>query len=145
MRKTKEITISDTASRDDGRVYLITEMPASQTEKWALRVLAALVKGGFDTSLIGEGGGSMETLVRAGLESVLGRLDFYDLEPLLDEMMGCVQIAPSAGITRKLMEEDVEEVKTRLLLRREVFALHVDFFEAAAPSTSISPKVETIG
>ncbi len=133
MRKTKEITIHDPKSRDDGRVYLITEMPSSQTEKWAFRVMSALVKGGFDTSLFGEGKtGNMETLVRAGLESVLGRLDFFDLEPLLDEMMGCVQMVPSAGIIRKLMEEDVEEVKTRLLLRREVFALHVDFFDSAA-------------
>lgn len=146
MRKTKEITISDAPSRDNGATYLITEMPASQTEKWALRVLAALVKGGFDTSLIGvetEGGGGMETLVRAGLESVLGRLDFFELEPLLDEMMSCVQIVPSPGISRRLVEEDVQEVKTRLLLRREVFALHVDFFAAAAPSTSISQTVGT--
>ncbi len=145
MRKTKELTISDADSRDNGRTYLITEMPASQTEKWALRVLAALVKGGFDTTLIGEGGGGMETLVRAGLESVLGRLDFYELEPLLDEMMRCVQVKSSAGIIRNLLEEDIDEVKTRLLLRREVFVLHIDFFDNAAPSTLTSQKVETDG
>lgn len=132
-RKTKEITITDEASRDNGRKYLITEMPASQCEKWALRVLSTLVKGGFDPSLVGDAGGDMEKLVRAGLETVLGKIDFYDMEPLLDEMMACVQAVSTAGIARKLVEEDIEEIKTRLALRREVFALHVDFFENAAP------------
>lgn len=137
MRKTKEITISDDSSRDNGRKFLITEMPASQTERWALRVLASLTKAGFEIPDEAQG---MEAVVRSGLETVLGKLDFYDLEPLLDEMMGCIQVVSSAGITRKLLEEDIEEVKTRLILKREVFALHVDFFGDAGLSTLTSPK-----
>lgn len=148
MRKTKEITISDASSRDNGTMYLITEMPASQTERWALRVLAALTKSGFDPALLAidrDDPAGMETLVRAGLETVLGRLDVHDLEPLLDEMMTCVQVSPSPGITRRLVEEDIQEVKTRLLLKREVFKLHVDFFENADPSTLTSQEAKTAG
>jgi len=53
--------------------------------------------------------------------------------------MGCVKIMPDPGrplIVRGLIEDDVEEVRTRVKLRMELVKLHLDFSEAAALSTS---------
>ncbi|MCI0152402.1 hypothetical protein KNO81_42165 [Paraburkholderia sediminicola] len=58
------------------------------------------------------------------------RIDFHDAELLLDEMMGCVSIQPNPAdpkIVRGLIPDDIEEVNTRVLLRREVFRLHTGF------------------
>ncbi|MEG4669546.1 hypothetical protein UXP85_25165, partial [Enterobacter cloacae] len=58
-----------------------------------------------------------------------------DARPLLDELMKCVQAVPNPAdqnIKRPLIDDDTEEVMTRLKLRGEVFKLHVDFLTAAA-------------
>ena len=47
MRKTKLITI-ESDNRDNGKSYLITEMSASQVEKWAAKAFFALAKSGFE-------------------------------------------------------------------------------------------------
>ena len=57
-------------------------------------------------------------------------LNFDEMEPLLDQMMECVTIIPDPkvqAITRPLIEDDIEDVATRVMLRTEVFQLHVDF------------------
>ncbi|EPK3139487.1 hypothetical protein [Enterobacter cloacae] len=49
--------------------------------------------------------------------------------------MKCVQAVPNPAdqnIKRPLIDDDTEEVMTRLKLRGEVFKLHVDFLTAAA-------------
>ena len=66
------------------------------------------------------------------------KIPFDAAKPLLDEMMGCVQIVPSANIKRPLIEDDIEEVKTRLLIRKAIWDLHMDFFLDADKSTSES-------
>ena len=48
-------------------------------------------------------------------------------EPLLDEMLTCVEVLSDAG-TRKLIADDFQDVKTILKLRKEVLAMHIDFF-----------------
>jgi hypothetical protein len=58
-----------------------------------------------------------------------------EAKPLLDELMECVQCVPDSAnqhIKRRLIDDDIEEIATRLKLRAEVFKLHVDFFQAAA-------------
>ena len=62
---------------------------------------------------------------------------------LLDEMMACVQYQPNPAkpeVVRGLIADDIEEVMTRLQLRKAVFDLHVDFSQAAATSTSASAQ-----
>jgi len=60
--------------------------------------------------------------------------------------MGCITIKPdprNPAITRPLLDDDIEEVKTLLELRMEVLKLHTDFFDSVSPSTSepeISPR-----
>lgn len=137
MRKTKIVTI-ETENRDKGKTYLLTEMPAAQAEKWAARAFLALAKSGVEIP---------DDVAAAGLAGVavsglaaLSRIDWRDAEPLLDEMMACVKIQEKL-LTRVLdpNAEDIEEVATRLLLRKELLELHLGFSLAAKPSISPAP------
>ena len=134
MRKTKTVTINDEKSRDNGKSYLLTEMPVDKAEKWAARALLAILKSGGEVAPGAEG---MAGLAGIGI-TALARIAWEDAEPLLDEMMGCVKACPSPTITRPLLDgaDDIEEVKTMLSLRKEIFSLHFDFFDLAVDSTS---------
>lgn len=128
MRKTKEITIDNERSRDNGKTFLITEMDSVKAEKWAMRVLFAMNK----TAVIMpdmENAGVAE-LIRLGVQSALS-MNFADAEPLLDEMWECVQIVEPA-VTRKPTKSDIEEFATRFMLRKEIILLHIGFFSDAA-------------
>ncbi|MGF6604574.1 hypothetical protein P3T23_009330 [Paraburkholderia sp. GAS448] len=127
MRKQIIYTVS-AEGRDHGKVFQLTEMPADQAEKWAIRVLLALGRAGIDLPPGIEREG-MAAMARVGLEALM-RIDFHDAEPLLDEMMGCVRFQPNPAdpkVVRALIADDIEEVATRVLLRREVFRLHTGF------------------
>lgn len=133
-RKTVEYVISDD-NRDKGKRFVLTEMPASQGEAWATRAILALMSGGVD---LPEG---YENLGMAGIAEVglkaLGQLDYQTLEPLLAEMMGCIEIKPNPAdpnLKRTLIEEDIEEISTRIKLRAEVWKLHTGFLQAVAQS-----------
>ena len=124
MRKTKIITI-DKEGRDKGKIFLITEMSATEGESWAGRALFAALNAGAEIP---------EEIVGAGLAGVaylgikaFSKVPFEAAEPLFREMMDCVQFSFKGG-TRKLIEDDIEEISTRLILRKEVMKLHLDFF-----------------
>lgn len=126
-RKTQTLTIA-ADGRDHGKAYFLTEMPAARSEKWALRALLALSKSGVSLP-DGVHTLGMAALMAVGLRALLG-LPFADVEPLLDEMLVCVQFVPDASrpaVMRALVPDDIEEVQTMLLIRSEVFALHVGF------------------
>lgn len=140
MRKTAAITIT-AEGRDLGRQYLITELSASAAEDWAIRAFMAIAKGGME---IPDGvPASIAGIAILGFKALAG-MDPTTAKPLLDEMMSCVQVLTSSGIARKPMEEDIEEVATRLQLRKEVFELHTGFFERAArlKSTTSASKAQ---
>ena len=134
-RRFKLLTI-DAEGRDKGKVFRLTEMPAYKAEKWAARALLALLASGLDVP---------DETAKAGLAGVasmgLGaftRLEWEKTEPLMDEMMECVQFVPSPGVVRSVMTQadDIEEVSTYLTLRREVLELHLGF--SIADKLSIS-------
>lgn len=133
MRKTADITITD-EGRDKGKVFRLREMSAMQAEKWAARALLALAKSGVDIpDEISEMG--MAGMVALGIKSLVG-VSFRDAEPLLDEMLGCIKIVPDPArpqIERPLIDGDIEEVRTLVTLRKEVFTLHTGFSLPAAP------------
>ncbi|WP_244936729.1 hypothetical protein [Methylobacterium currus] len=141
-RKTKYITIEDD-NRDNGKTFLITEMPASQAEKWGAKALLALTTAGAEIPDDVEGAG-MAGLARMGIEA-LTTLRYDDVAPLMDEMFACVQICPDRRnhqVFRRLEEDDIEEVVTRLKLRKEILALHIDFFtegNRSGPSQTHQP------
>lgn len=140
MRKEIDITISD-EGRDLGKVFHIREMPASQAEKWAMRALMAVGKSGID---IGEGfaAGGMKNVAILGVYALV-RMNFGDAEPLLDELMDCVSIKPSPTIARKLIEDDVEEVATRIKLKQAVLELHTGFSFGGSLSAQTSQMPTT--
>lgn len=122
-----------TPGRDLNKTFRLTEMPAAQGEKWAMRALLALVAGGVDLPEGFEDSG-MAGLATVGLRALSG-LQWKDAEPLLDEMMACVQVLPDSKksyLVRPLLEGDIEEVRTRIELRTQVWKLHTDFLMPGA-------------
>lgn len=147
MRKSTEIVIDNDGGRDAGKVFVITEMPATQAEKWAMRALLALAKSGVELPDNPAGVG-MASIATMGLQS-LTKLSFADAEPLMDEMFRCVQIRPdpSKPFTRHLVEAgpngegaDIEEITTRVRLRAEVLTLHLGFFQPGSTETTTSVR-----
>lgn len=139
-RRTKHVPITE-EGRDKGKTFLITEMAPSKAEAWAYRVLLALANSnaqmpeGFEQT-------GMAGLAQIGLRGLMG-LPWIVAEPLLKEMFECVQICPepkNLAFTRALEpaggdgDYDIEEVTTRIKLRKEIFALHVDFSSAGIQS-----------
>jgi hypothetical protein len=140
MRKTKMVQITD-EGRDKGKSFLLTEMPAAKAEKWAMRVLLLVAQSGAD--IPGGANSGMAGLAALGIQTILGGMHFEAFEPLLDQMMTCVQIIPDLkqpDYFRPLIDDDVnadiEEITTRIKLRVEVFNLHVNFSFGDLLSTS---------
>lgn len=103
-------------------------MSATRAEKWALRVISAAARAGVDLPDDATSGG-MQTLAIVGMQAIL-RASFTDLEPLLDEMLECVTIKPDKDnhmIVRKLIDDDIEEMRTLIELRRAILELHLGF------------------
>lgn len=125
--KTKLVPITEDG-RDVNKLFLITEMPAVQAEKWGWRTFGACARAGVDIPDDAVERGLAGLLV-VGLLS-LARIHWHEAEPLLDEMFSRVQIIPNPlmiEVVRPLVESDIEEVATRLKLRKEVVELHLGF------------------
>lgn len=141
MRRTKIVTITS-EGRDKNKQFLITEMSADQGERWAYRTLLALSRGGFELPPgIFEAGMAglaaiVPYLVVIGFRS-LHAARWEELEVLLDEMMPCIKYQPPvAGLEAQEIiggvNSQIEEIKTRVELRKEVLMIHVDPFALAA-------------
>lgn len=130
-----------TAGRDAGKVFRLTEMPAAQAEKWAVKAFLAAAKGGIQLpDNIADSGFAGIAQVGFGLLSNMPPELAFDL---LDEMMACIQFQPNPAkpeVVRGLVDDDIEEVLTRIHLRKAVFDLHVDFSLAAGPLNSALPQ-----
>jgi hypothetical protein len=142
-RKTLTYTVT-AAGRDQGKAFLITEMPASQSEEWATRALFTAMNCGVEVpdELLSSG---LAGLAALGIKS-LAKVPFDMAKPLFDQMMGCVQIIPDRAnpeFVRPLIEDDIEEIGTRLMLRKAILSLHMDFFRGAAPLTQAPDAAST--
>ena len=132
----KEIQITISAEGDDrGKVFLLRRMSAMKAEKWATRALLALARSGVDVpdDVASRG---LAGIASYGVHALSG-VQFAEAEPLLDEMMQCVEVVPDRNrpaFSRPLVEEDIDEVGTILLLRREILALHLGFLPPAVRS-----------
>lgn len=127
----------EAAGRDNGKAFVITEMPARAAHSWATRALFAVMNAGIEIP------DDLTTAGMAGIAAVglaaLGRINAAVAELLLNELLSCVAIMPNPGnpaITRALIDDDIEEVATIFRLQKEALMLHVDFFTAASPPTS---------
>jgi hypothetical protein len=142
MRKKQTLTITD-EGRDKGKVFVLTEMPADQAERWAIRALLALMNAGIELP-DGAADAGMAGIAAAGYKA-LGNLKFEVLEPLLDDMWGCVQYQhkPNQPLQSLMAGESsqIEEVSTRLQLRMAAFKLHTNFFSSEEAQTTDSPTL----
>lgn len=130
----KEVTVHIvSAGRDRDKVFHITEMSASRAEDWAVRLFLALARSGVEIP---------DDIASAGLAGIaflslnmLGSVRYDDAAPLMREMMECVKIIPDPrqlAVMRPLIEDDIEEVRTRMELRSHVIELHTGFSVADA-------------
>lgn len=124
MRKEKEIKIEE--GRDAGKVFIITEMPAFQMDKWAVRALNAIGKGkeGGVLSLLAM---PITELINAFMEA-----DIEKIEPLMQEMLECCAFKKDS--TKIVLKEDfvneiIEDWNTITTLRIEAIKLNLGFFE----------------
>lgn len=131
-RNTRTVRIVD-AGRDQGKTFFLTEMSAASAEDWAVRAFLALAKSGAEIPDDVEAAG-MLGVATMGLKA-LGGVTIEEARPLMEELMGCIEAIPDPArpeIRRPLVDDDTEEVATRIFLRKEVLTLHVDFTKVAA-------------
>lgn len=127
--KTKEITIEGDpkTNRDAGKRFLLTEMPALKAERWARHAAAAVNRADLNIrDELRELG--MLGFYLLGFQALAGA-DPAQMDPLMDEMLGQVQIITSKDVIRSLNPDgsDIEEIKTILALRKELLELHMGF------------------
>jgi hypothetical protein len=148
MRKSVEVRIGPEGGRDAGKVFVITEMSATAAEKWGLRAMQALLKSGVD---IPEDPKTMSLALVAAIGfKALASISNDEVDWLFDRLMDCVAFIPDPsrpevwrgvglrqGATAPngpLMENDIEEAKTRLQLKAEAFEVTLGFSMAAVRS-----------
>lgn len=144
-RRQKRFTITDgtpETNRDHGKTFILSELPADQAERWAIRCLLAFANAGVkipEAQLMSglEGLNDVTTsLMVQGVRS-LAYLQYTDAKPLLDEMLTCIRFAPDNApmpLSPEMTLTQVEEVKTLMTLRYEVLVLHLGFSPAAVLS-----------
>lgn len=142
MRKIERLTITS-EGRDKGKTFILTEMPADQGERWALRALLALTNTGAAIPEEALSAG-MAGLAAVGVQA-LGMLNAAQVQPLLDELWPtCVRIVPP---NEKLMPQEIisginsqiEEIKTRTEIYWALFKLHTGFSMPVELPTSVMP------
>lgn len=143
MRKVETLKAPASCGRDAGKLYRITEMAAVRAEKWAVRALMLVTNGNGGQIPEHVASLGMEGIFIAGINVILrSRMDYEELEPLLDEMMTCIEIVRDPRTpeiaTALVSDDDIEEVGTRIWLRGEVLRLHTGFSVSAALSALIS-------
>ena len=141
MRKRENVVIplfDNCTNRDEGKVFQITEWPASHADRWIQRVGFAFNKGGgsipMDLRSVG-----WEGIAIIGINTFLrGTISSEEMIPLFDELLDCVKIIRDPKFpevaTALVSDDDIEEVATRWWLRSEVVRVHVNFSPLGALS-----------
>lgn len=135
-RKTLKFTVAD-KNRDEGKTFVINEMPVRAGHAWATRALFGIMNGGIEIpdDMLSSG---FAGLAQVGIKA-LGNLRPEIGVPLLNELLECVQAMPNPAaptVLRSDWDADVEEVSTIFKLQFEVLKLHMDFSMPVAQSIS---------
>ena len=123
-RKTTNYTIA-TDNRDKGKIFVITEMGAAQSAKFARRAMGSIARSGYiPDAMLGQG---IVGMADAGFAAM-----FFctDADELLDELLACAKVKTPAGM-RDIIESDIEEASTINELQLEAYKLIVGFSTAA--------------
>lgn len=120
----KVITIEK--GRDAGKMFVVTEMPVTKADNWAMRAMFALANAGIDIGEVSPAMGMMgigQVAIKA-LANIRADVGI----PLLNELLDCAQFVPSGGVARQIeMDSDVQDITTLLLLRKEALVIHIGF------------------
>jgi hypothetical protein len=132
-----ESTYTETAEgRDKGKKFLITEMSAVGGYKWASRLLFAMANTGIDVGdeVLASG---MAGLAMMGFKDV-GKMPHHVAEPLMDDLLACVQVVAENGTVRAIFPGDIEEVLTLFRLQKAAWDVHISPFMIGVRSISES-------
>lgn len=136
-RKTTRVAITE-EGRDKNKIFVLTELPCDQAERWAIRAMLGMVQSGAEISPEMIAGG-MASLASMGVQA-LGGISWETLEPLLAEMFECVSYEHAHGAPLQNifpgLNSQIEEVTTRFALRLAVLELHMGFSVPGAFPTS---------
>ncbi len=139
MRKVITHMIS-AEGRDKGKTFIITEMGARPAHRWATKAIFALMGSGVEIPEELKGAG-LAGLAVMGLSAV-SSIPHAVAEPLLDELLTCVQIKQEM-VTRPLVDEDVEEAKTYFDLQRIVLTMHIEpFISGGVQASESTPTIQ---
>jgi hypothetical protein len=161
MRRKEYITIpgersDEPGQRDNGKTFLVTEMPAMQAEEWANRATLALIPRltrELDPAIAEQikAAPSMTAIEHIGL--LLGSIQFPEMRDLMRELLdNCIKIVVNPAMGEMGAQplnfggqESIEEVETIRRLRREALNLHTGFtlaaimFDLVAAGSQMSP------
>lgn len=142
MRKTSEVRIPAVeGNRDSGKLFVVTEMPALQGFKWGVDALRALARAGAEVLPDDIKSPNMALLAGLGFRA-LSMADGAEVDSLMDRLATCATYYPDSSrreVSRPVtglppFENDVEEVSTHFLLRKEAFDLSIGFLLGAMTS-----------
>ncbi len=126
------VTIKD--GRDSGKTFQVTEIPCKQAEHWILRAVFGLGKMGVEIppEILALGAAPIAYVLSTQAIKIPSRLGIR----LADELMQGVKRVEEQ-LTRPLVDNDIEDISTRLQLKKEVLKLTFGFFDLAAFQTSV--------
>jgi hypothetical protein len=143
MRR-KATVVIEREGRDKGGVFVIHEMPALPATEWFLRAMQLLARSGADVppDIFSAGPAGFVTLGIGTVLTGLGKAPWFEVKPLLDELLECVESYQPSGGTAPLTSRaiifgqgkaagQVQEGATVLQLYEEVVSLHLGFSMAA--------------
>jgi len=160
-RKELRVKITD-KGRDEGKTFVLREMPSDQAERWFVRLVLALANAGAkmpEEILFGGAAGFAEMLptlrnsLVVAIRAIQG-LDHRDVQELFNEMTPFITWQPP-GLPAPPEQEifpgvncQIDEVATWLKLRFELIQLHVGFSLTVDASTTESgdrlPEAPTV-
>lgn len=135
MARTVQNYTVDKVGRDKGKTFVITEMSARDAHRWATKALFAVMNAGVELADESLSMG-MAGLMMAGMGSIT-KIPHAIAEPLLEELLGCVQIKQELT-TRDLFDGDIEEAVTYFDLQRVVLTMHIQPFISGGGQNSAS-------
>jgi hypothetical protein len=140
-RKTKLIAIHEEGdNRDNGKVFVITELPATEGFWLAVRFMRYAIKAlGMPEDVATMGMAGIAAIGLRGILHAFADIPEAELKDILREMRTCVQIAPDARnpqVQRPLIDDDTEEWSTLTRLYTAWIELHTGFSLTDAPSIS---------
>lgn len=126
-RKVEHFTI-EAEGRDKGKVFVLTEMPATLGKPWLMKVTMLLGIQGVDVKGLGKSGGA------AAIAMVMD-------DPLLSGWRDCVKYLHAADqLPQKVFWDlptcQIEEIETVTYLQAKVLELHMGFTQPGSPSTT---------